>query len=79
MNTYCPKNKEDWRNWLKENHLIQDSIWLIFYKKQSPTPNLSWSEAVDQVDGSIALKRRLITKSIGSTSVKGNPKVTGQR
>ena len=48
MNSYCPKDREDWRNWLKKNHLIKDSIWLIFYKKDSPTPNLNWSEAVDE-------------------------------
>jgi len=48
MNSYCPTNKEDWRNWLKKNHLIKDSIWLIFYKKNSPNPNLNWSEAVDE-------------------------------
>lgn len=48
MNSYCPANKEDWRNWLKKNHLIEDSIWLIVYKKGSPNPNLSWSEAVDE-------------------------------
>ena len=48
MNTYCPKDKEDWRNWLKKNHVIKDSIWLIFYKQGSPNPNLNWSEAVDE-------------------------------
>ncbi len=48
MNSYCPTNKEDWRNWLKRNHLVEDSVWLIFYKKSSPGYNLSWSEAVDE-------------------------------
>ena len=48
MNSFCPKDKEDWRNWLKENHLIEDSVWLIINKKNSPNPNLSWSEAVDE-------------------------------
>ena len=48
MNSYYPKDKEDWRNWLKKNHLIKDSIWLIFNKKDSPNPNLNWSEAVDE-------------------------------
>lgn len=47
MNSYCPANKEDWRNWLTHNHVTADSIWVIFHKKSSPTPNLSWSEAVD--------------------------------
>ncbi len=48
MKSYCPKNKKDWRNWLKKNHLIKDSIWLIINKKDSPNPNLNWSEAVDE-------------------------------
>ena len=48
MISYCPKDKADWRNWLKENHLIKDSIWLIFNKKKTPNPNLTWSEAVDE-------------------------------
>lgn len=48
MNSYCPKDKEDWRNWLEKNHLIKDSIWLIIHKKASPNPNLTWSEAVDE-------------------------------
>lgn len=48
MDTFCPTNKEAWRSWLEKNHNIKDSIWLIFYKKKSPTPNLTWSEAVDE-------------------------------
>jgi uncharacterized protein YdeI (YjbR/CyaY-like superfamily) len=48
MNSYCPSNKEQWRNWLKKNHLTKESIWLIINKKGSPTPNLNWSEAVDE-------------------------------
>lgn len=48
MNSFCPKDKEGWRNWLKENHLIKDSVWLIINKKDSPNPNLNWSEAVDE-------------------------------
>ncbi|WP_367392887.1 YdeI family protein [Lewinella sp. LCG006] len=48
MNSYCPENKADWRNWLEENHVTEDSIWLIFYKTTSPSYNLSWSDAVDE-------------------------------
>ena len=48
MNSYCPKDKADWRNWLKENHIKEDSVWLIYNKKNSPNPNLNWSEAVDE-------------------------------
>ncbi len=45
---FCPDNKKDWREWLELNHIKEDAIWLIFYKKQSPNYNLSWSESVDE-------------------------------
>jgi len=48
MNSYCPKDKLAWRNWLKKNHLQMDSVWLTFYKKSSQQFNLNWSDAVDQ-------------------------------
>jgi len=48
MDIFCPSNKEAWRIWLEKNHKTKDSVWLIFYKKKSPNPNLSWSEAVDE-------------------------------
>ena len=47
-NNFNPANQKEWRNWLEKNHQKEDSIWLIFYKKSSKTPNLSWSEAVDE-------------------------------
>lgn len=43
-----PKNQADWRDWLEENHVTQDSVWVIFHKKNSPNPNLDWGEAVDE-------------------------------
>ena len=45
---FCPKNKEEWRNWLKQNHVDKNAVWLIFYRKTSPKYNLSWSESVDE-------------------------------
>ncbi len=48
MNSYCPKNKQEWRKWLQKNHLKEESIWLVINKKNAPNPNLTWSEAVDE-------------------------------
>lgn len=48
MESFCPSNKEAWRAWLEINHIEKDSVWLIFYKKSAPNPNLTWSEAVDE-------------------------------
>jgi uncharacterized protein YdeI (YjbR/CyaY-like superfamily) len=46
--TFTPINQEDWRKWLEKNHQDKEGIWLIFYKKSSSKPNLSWSQAVDE-------------------------------
>lgn len=46
--TFYPSTQTDWREWLQENHLSKQSVWLIYYKKKSKIPSLSWSEAVDE-------------------------------
>ena len=48
IETFCPTSRTDWRQWLEENHRSKQSIWLIFYKKKSNKPTISWSEAVDE-------------------------------
>lgn len=45
---YCPSDKQDWRKWLELNHNKKKAVWLIFYKKKSPSHNLSWSDSVDE-------------------------------
>jgi uncharacterized protein YdeI (YjbR/CyaY-like superfamily) len=45
--TFTPKNFTSWYNWLKENHQTKDSVWVIFYKKSSGIPSITWSESVD--------------------------------
>lgn len=48
IDEFCPVNRQDWRDWLQANHKDEQAIWLIFYKKNSPKYNLSWSDAVDE-------------------------------
>ena len=38
----------DWRSWLKKNHLGKEGVWLVFYKKDSGHPTISYDEAVDE-------------------------------
>lgn len=40
--------KQEWREWLNENHAHMQGVWLIQYKKNKGKPTLSWSEAVDE-------------------------------
>ena len=44
----CPNNRRELRAWLKENHSLQESVWLIYYKKKSVYYSMSWSDAVDE-------------------------------
>lgn len=46
--TFYPKKLQDWREWLQNHHATKLSIWLIYYKKNSGRPSISWSEAVDE-------------------------------
>lgn len=48
VETFYPKSQQEWRKWLQENHLSKQSIWLIYYKKKSNIPSISWSEAVNE-------------------------------
>ena len=48
IETFCPTCQQDWRQWLMENHRSKQSIWLIYHKKQTQKPSISWSEAVDE-------------------------------
>ncbi|GGB81755.1 YdeI/OmpD-associated family protein [Dyadobacter sediminis] len=48
IQTYCPASKQQWRAWLMENHAREKSVWLIYHKKKSGVPTITWSEAVDE-------------------------------
>ncbi|WP_217603410.1 YdeI family protein [Chitinophaga sp. GbtcB8] len=46
--TFCPASREDWRQWLKENHRLKESVLLVYYKKKSNIPSVIYSDAVDE-------------------------------
>ncbi|WP_353102159.1 YdeI/OmpD-associated family protein [Myroides odoratus] len=48
IETYYPQSREEWRQWLEENHQSKSSIWLVYYTKKSNIPSISWREAVDE-------------------------------
>jgi len=48
IKTFYAKSEKQWRDWLRKNHKIEKSVWLIIYKKESNTPSIYYSEAVDQ-------------------------------
>lgn len=46
--TFYAADRQEWRQWLQEHHDKQTSIWLIYQKKRSGKPSVTWSEAVDE-------------------------------
>jgi uncharacterized protein YdeI (YjbR/CyaY-like superfamily) len=48
IETISPNSRQQWRQWLQENHCKKRSIWLIYYKRKSSMPTVGWSEAVDE-------------------------------
>jgi len=41
MKTFVAKDLKDWRNWLEKNHLKEDRIILVKYKKHTGKPIIS--------------------------------------
>ncbi len=44
---FYPMSLTDWQEWLEKNHLSSNSVWLVFYNKDSGKRSISWSESVD--------------------------------
>lgn len=48
IETFCPASQQDWREWLTANHSSKQSVWLVYHKKKSKMPSISWNQAVDE-------------------------------
>jgi uncharacterized protein YdeI (YjbR/CyaY-like superfamily) len=48
IETFYPTSQKEWREWLKQNHVSKQSVWLVCYKMKSGIPTISWSDAVDE-------------------------------
>lgn len=48
IDTICPTNRQHWREWLQEHHAEKQSVWLIYPKRKSGIPGITWREAVDE-------------------------------
>lgn len=46
--TFHASNASAWRKWLEKNHAQENSIWLIIFHKESTTPSVTYSDAVDE-------------------------------
>ena len=45
---FQPKSRKAWREWLKKYHASSPGIWLVFAKKHTAIPSLSYNDAVEE-------------------------------
>jgi uncharacterized protein YdeI (YjbR/CyaY-like superfamily) len=43
-----PKSRKAWRAWLEKNHASSTGVWLVYAKKQSRLPSLTYNDAVEE-------------------------------
>jgi uncharacterized protein YdeI (YjbR/CyaY-like superfamily) len=43
-----PKSRKAWRDWLKTNHVSSKGVWLVYAKKHSGLPSLTYNDAVEE-------------------------------
>lgn len=46
--TYYPKDRKAWRNWLQRNYDKSPGIWLIYYKQGKSKPRLPYDDMVEE-------------------------------
>lgn len=45
---FTPKSRHAWRSWLEKHHAARAEIWLVFYKRHTGRPTLSYNDAVEE-------------------------------
>jgi len=48
MKTFEARNRKEWRNWLEKNHSSIKEIWLIYYKKHTNEPTITYKESIEE-------------------------------
>ena len=41
-------SRDDWHTWLEQNHSTKREVWLVFYKKHTEKPSISYDDAVEE-------------------------------
>lgn len=48
MKTLHVTTRQEWARWLSRNHKRADEIWLVYYRKKSGQPRISYDDAVTE-------------------------------
>ncbi len=48
MKTFYAKDRKVWRDWLFKNHDKEKEIWLVYYRKSTGKPTISYNDSVEE-------------------------------
>jgi uncharacterized protein YdeI (YjbR/CyaY-like superfamily) len=48
LKVFQPKSRQAWRAWLTKNHATSSGVWLVYAKKHTKIPSLTYSDAVEE-------------------------------
>jgi uncharacterized protein YdeI (YjbR/CyaY-like superfamily) len=48
LRTFHASSLAEWTKWLEEHYSSKKEVWLIFYKKHTGKPNISYTDAIEQ-------------------------------
>ncbi|NND34013.1 MAG: bacteriocin-protection protein [Saprospiraceae bacterium] len=48
MKLFQPRDRMDWRNWLEKNHRAVQEVWLVYYKKATGKPTISYRDSLEE-------------------------------
>jgi uncharacterized protein YdeI (YjbR/CyaY-like superfamily) len=43
-----PRSRREWRAWLKKHHTSATGVWVVYAKKHTGIPSLTWQEGVEE-------------------------------
>ena len=43
-----PGSRKEWRAWLKKHHASAQGVWVVYAKKHTGIPSLTWQEGVEE-------------------------------
>jgi uncharacterized protein YdeI (YjbR/CyaY-like superfamily) len=46
--SFQPKSRKEWRAWLKKHHTTSPGVWLVYAKKHTGIPTLTYDESVEE-------------------------------
>jgi uncharacterized protein YdeI (YjbR/CyaY-like superfamily) len=48
LERFYPPDRQTWRAWLNEHHADKPGVWLIYYKKHTGQPSVTYDESVEE-------------------------------